>query len=113
MSSNQEFSRDDFGYGSSVSEIVDKYVSWVSEDMYFILTKLDEVKVKYDWFAVKCSKRGNDIYKSRVYNRFKDLCSMAGNLTFFNLKDRGEKRTRALWATLTYDSKNAFFMTLG
>ena len=34
---------------------------------------------------------------------------MAANLTFFNPKDRGEKKTRALWVTLTYDSKRCLF----
>lgn len=109
MSYTHEFQRDNFNYSSSLSEIVNRYVSWVSEDMYLILSKLNEVKVKYEWFAVKCAKRGNDIYKSRVYNRFKDLCSMADNLTFFNPKDRSEKKTRALWVTLTYDSKRCLF----
>ena len=60
-------------------------------------------------YAVKCAKRGNDVYRSRVYRRFKNLCSKAENLTFFNPKDRGAKETSALWVTLTYDSKLCSF----
>ena len=66
---------------------------------------LNREKWKNDVFAVKCAKRGNDVYRSRVYHRFKGLCSKAENLTFFNPEDRGTKKTRALWVTLTYDVK--------
>lgn len=48
---------------------------------------------------------GNDVYRWRVYRRFEGLCAMADELVFFNPKDRGVKRTRALWVTLTYDVK--------
>ena len=34
---------------------------------------------------------------------------MADELVFFNPKDRGPKKTRALWVTLTYDSKRCSF----
>ena len=56
-------------------------------------------------FAVKCSKRGNDVYRHRVYSRFKDLASLAEKTVFFNPKDRNrDKKTRALFVTLTYDT---------
>jgi len=58
---------------------------------------------------VKCAKRGNDVYRSRVYRRFKDLCGISDDLVFFNPKDRGAKTTRALWVTLTYDTKLCTF----
>jgi hypothetical protein len=105
MSSLKAFLRDYIQFNYSVSEIVDRYVEWVSEDKYMILSRWNRKKWKNDVFAVKCAKRGNDVYRSRVYHRFKGLCSKAEKLTFFNPKDRGTKKTRALWVTLTYDTK--------
>jgi hypothetical protein len=90
----------------SVDDIVEKYKEWVSESTYMILSKWNKKKWKNDVFAVKCSKRGNDIYRCRVRNRFVGLSHKAENLEFFNPKDRdSEKETQALWATLTYDTK--------
>lgn len=74
-----------------------------------ILGRYDEKELRNEVFAVKCSKRGNDVYRSRVYSRFRGLCARADDLAFFNPKDRGEKRTRALWVTLTYDVKLCSF----
>jgi len=65
--------------------------------------------IRSETFAVKCSKRGNDVYRSRVYSRFRGLCARADDLAFFKPKDRGEKRTRALWVCLTYDVKRCSF----
>jgi hypothetical protein len=70
-----------------------------------ILSKWNKVKRKNDVFAVKCSKRGNDVYHSRVENRFRGLSHKAEPLTFFDPKARDAKATRALWVTLTYDTK--------
>jgi len=58
---------------------------------------------------IKCSKRGNDVYRSRVYKKFKDLVDKAEKLVFFNPKDRGKKKTKALWVTLTYDPSRCSF----
>ena len=74
-----------------------------------ILTKWNPKKWKNDVYAVKCAKRGNDVYQSRVKNRFKGLKRYSENLIFFNPKDRGKKKTSALWATLTYDTKRCFY----
>jgi len=138
-------------YGLSVSEIVDKYSEWVSEDNYMILNRIEtnvvvlkrneygkyelfktpkEKKLfkgkvdgrykilnpkgkesfKSEVFAVKCSKRGNDVYRYRVYRRFKGLASLAEKTVFFNPRDRNQnKKTRALFVTLTYDTKLCTF----
>lgn len=103
------------------------YSEWVSEDKYMILNrvKLKTVKVRdsrnnryftvqhpveSETFAIKCSKRGNDVYRSRVYRRFKGLTSYADKTDFFNPKDKGGiKQTRALFVTLTYDIKRCSF----
>lgn len=63
-------------------------------------------KWKNDVFAIKCSKRGNDIYRLRVKNRFVGLSYKSEKLEFFNPKDRSNNKTTcALWTTLTYDTK--------
>lgn len=71
-----------------------------------ILSKWNDEKWKNDVFAIKCSKRGNDIYRLRVKNRFDGLSHKTEKLEFFNPKDRSnDKTTCALWTTLTYDTK--------
>jgi len=105
MGSLKAFLKDYIQFNYSVPEIVELYAEWVSEVKFMILTRWNEEKWKNDVFAVKCAKRGNDVYRFRVSRRFKGLCSMADDLVFFNPKDRGAKKTRALWATLTYDIK--------
>jgi len=70
-----------------------------------ILTKWNKQKWKNDVFAVKCAKRGNDVYVSRVKSRFRGLEKHSEDILFFNPKDRGSKKTQALFVTLTYDSK--------
>jgi hypothetical protein len=109
MSSLHAFLRDYIQYSYSVPEIVERYVSWVSEDKYMILSRWNRETLRNDLFAVKCAKRGNDVYRSRVYRRFNGLRGKAGDLVFFDSKDRGNKKTRALWVTLTYDVKLCSF----
>jgi hypothetical protein len=100
------FLKDYLKQNFSVDEIVEKYKEWVSINTYMILSKWNNKKCKNDVFAVKCSKRGNDIYRSRVKSRFVGLSHKAEELEFFNPKDRNsEKKTQALWTTLTYDTK--------
>jgi len=122
LSSLRAVLRDEEVYDYSLSEIVSKYLDWVRDDKYMILNRVQfkdfrirdsrknrfisyRLPIKSDYFAIKCSKRGNDVYRSRVYRQFKDLVDKAEKLVFFNPKDRGQKRTRALWVTLTYDPK--------
>jgi len=91
-------------YGLSVPEIVDRFSQWVSDDKYMIINrvKTKEIRIRdsrknkpiivkfpveSDYFALKCSKRGNDVYRQRVYRRFKELV-FADQTVFFNPKDR-------------------------
>jgi hypothetical protein len=98
--------KDYIKYNFPLEQITEKYTDWVSEDTYMILSKWNKEKSKNDVYAVKCSKRGNDVYHSRVKSRFVGLSHKAEKLTFFNPKDRSnEKTTSALWVTLTYDTK--------
>ena len=63
-------------YGLTVPQIVDRYWKWVSEIKYMIFNRLNLQTFKSDVFAIKCSKRGNDVYRHRVYRRFKKLASV-------------------------------------
>ena len=109
-------------YGLSVSQIVDRYWKWVSEDKYMILNRVKMKKVRVrdslnkksvtvdfpvesEYFAMLCSKRGNRVYRHRVYQRFKKIATLAEEAVFFNPKDRTSNKTRALFVTLTYDTK--------
>jgi hypothetical protein len=93
-------------FGLTIPQIVDRYWKWVSEVKYMILNRINLRTFKSDVFAIKCSKRGNDVYRHRVYRRFKELSSLAEKTVFFNPKDRElNKKTRALFITLTYDPK--------
>ena len=109
MVSLKAFLRDYFQLNYSVPEIVERYVEWVSEVKYMILSRWNEIESRNEVFAVKCAKRGNDVYRFRVSRRFKGLCWLSDDLDFFNPKDRGVKKTRALWVTLTYDTKLCAF----
>jgi len=70
-----------------------------------ILSKWNRKEWKNEVFAVKCAKSGNDVYRSRVERRFRGLSHKAEALEFFNPEARGAIATRALWVTLTYDTK--------
>ena len=109
MSSLSYFLKDHARLNYSLDQIVEQYEEWVSETVYMIFTKWNKKKWKNDVFAVKCSKRGNDVYRSRVKRRFTGLTQYSENIVFFNPKDRGKKNTRALWITLTYDSKRCSY----
>jgi hypothetical protein len=74
-----------------------------------ILSRWNKKEWKNDVYAVKCAKRGNDVYRSRVESRFKGLVRKAADFEFFDPRARGAKATRALWTTLTYDTKLCTF----
>jgi len=100
------FQKDYLRLHFSIDYIVEVFKEWASEATYMILSKLNLDKLKNEVFAVKCAKRGNDVYKSRVKKRFSGLVSRTQDLVFFNPKDRTRiKETSALWVTLTYDTK--------
>ena len=93
MSSLRAVLRDEALYDFSLTEIVPKYREWVLDDTYMILNRIDWNTLKSEVFAVKCSKRGNNVYRSRVYRKFKGVSSLAEKIIFFNPKERGEKST--------------------
>ena len=109
MSSRHHFLKEHARLNYSLDQIVEQYREWVSKNVYMILAKWNSKKWKNDVFAVKCAKRGNDVYRSRVESRFRGLIHHSENLVFFNPKDRGKKTTSALWITSTYDTKRCLY----
>lgn len=87
------------------------YVFWRDHPEFVVIRSLRVNPRSWasDWsyVAVKCSKRGNDVYQSRVKRRLNWLSNME-NVTFFSPSDFqvGKKiYSSALWVTLTYDVK--------
>ena len=107
MVSLKAFLRDYLQFNYSVPEIVERYFERVNDVRYMILSYWNGCENEV--FAVECAKRGNDVYRSRVSRRFAGLCSRAEDPVFFNPKDRGARKTRALWVTLTNDTKRCSF----
>ena len=67
-------------------EIVKKYEAWVLDHRYMILAHLPEVWVskslEYEYVAVKCAKRENDVYFSRVNSRLFGVGFRVPNVDF-------------------------------
>jgi hypothetical protein len=64
----------------------------------------------FKYVAVKCSKRGNDVYNSRMKKRFRWLDPAVEDVKFFKPSDfkcGSQVKTQALWLTLTYNSKRS------
>jgi hypothetical protein len=60
-----------------------------------------------EYFAVKCSKRGNDVYQRRIKTRLGWLNQEIPDKKFFKIRDfQVDKIVRSglLWITLTYDT---------
>jgi hypothetical protein len=58
-------------------DIVEKYESWVLDDRYMVMAHQREQWLtdggEWEYVAVKCAKRGNAVYVSRVDSR---LCGI-------------------------------------
>lgn len=109
----------------TLSDIVSFYTNWRDDPEYFILrgtqlNSLDQERIipapiySYDnWYLeneydyiykfIKASKRGNDVYKHLVSKKLKPLQDLY-NIIFFDEHDVN-KKTCALFVTLTYDNK--------
>jgi len=86
------------------------YVDWRDYPEYIVVQKqTDNLKIEgginKETIAVKCSKRGNDVYWWRVWKRIKKL---------YNLKEQtlfdphsNIKSSNVLFTTLTYDVKQS------
>jgi len=94
------------------SLLEDLFSYWRDFSEYIILRRAKveprTFKTNWEYVAVKCSKRGNDVYTSRIKKRFSWLRSCMQDLEFFHASDfktDREVKTQMLWLTLTYDSK--------
>ena len=87
----------------SHKELLKIYKEWRDSDEFMIIANAE----KRQYRAIKCAKRGNDVYQWRVAQRFKELDELAEGMGFdriFNISDH-KPMTNVLMITLTYDSK--------
>ena len=86
------------------------YVDWREFIEYIVVQKQTESlrtkgETDKETFAVKCSKRGNDVYWWRVGKRLKFLNSLIDNVLFD--PHSANKLSNILFVTLTYDIKRS------
>ena len=58
-----------------------------------MLSKWNKGKFKNDVFAIKCSKRGNDIFRHQVKQRFVGLSHNSEQLESFKPKNRSNGKS--------------------
>jgi hypothetical protein len=89
--------------GFDLTTVVVAYNYWVNFIEYMIFMGIKKGSWETRFKAVKCSKRGNDVYNWRISKRFRELNALK-EVVFFN--PRGNvKKTRGLFVTLTFDPK--------
>jgi hypothetical protein len=104
------------GYFKNLDDLTlleELYVFWRDFAEYLVLRSLHvhPKKLTNEWgyVAVKCSKRGNDVYVWRVKKRLGWLFKISEkDVKFFSVSDfKPNKKifTQAIWITLTYDVK--------
>ena len=86
------------------------YRDWRDYDEYLVLQKqIDSLRVlgevKKQTFAIKCSKRGNDVYWWRVNKRLRFLNDLK-SVTLFD-PHGNMKSSNVLFVSLTYDTKRS------
>jgi hypothetical protein len=93
-----------------IHDIVRKYESWVLEDKFMVMAHEREVWVsnagETEYIALKCAKRGNDVYVSRVDSR---LYGIGLNVPDIQHNFHENPFTSMLFITLTYDTKLCSF----
>jgi hypothetical protein len=91
-------------------DIIEKYEAWVNDHRYMVMAHEREAwktdAGQYEYVAVKCAKRGNDVYVSRVDNR---LCSLDFHIPNVDFDFEKKPYTNILFITLTYDTKLCTF----
>lgn len=94
----------DYDRDDDVEYLKSLYREWVQHDEFLVLKLTEDMPNfhKDKWIAVKCSKRGNDVYQYRIERRLKD-CLKDMNVKVD--KSRGIKKTNALYVTNSYDTK--------
>jgi hypothetical protein len=86
-------------------DIVDKYERWVLDDRYMVMAHQREPWLtdggELEYVAVKCAKRGNDVYVSRVDSRLRGIGQYVPDIQHDFHKD---PFTSMLFGTLTYNT---------
>ena len=102
---------EDLGFGS-VEEALplgeELFSFWRDLPEFMVLWKeyIGKGELEDEYVAVKCSKRGNDVYQRRIKTRFGWLDQEIPDKKFFEIRDfqvDKEIHTSLLWITLTYD----------
>jgi hypothetical protein len=98
-----KYIRDEALYHATNGEIektTQLFETWSNYPEYIILKRTQRGSFKNEFVLVKASKRGNDVYQSRIKKRFRELAS---NAVYFDYRDRSKKqKTNALFISLTY-----------
>jgi hypothetical protein len=86
------------------------YTEWREFNEYMVVQKQSdnlriEGEIDRETIAVKCSKRGNDVYWWRVWKRIKKLYDLKAQTLFDS--HSSIKLSNVLFATLTYDVKQS------
>ncbi len=91
-------------------DVIEKYDAWVLDHRYMVMTHEREAwkedAGKFEYVAVKCAKRGNDVYVSRVDSR---LCGLGLHIPNVDFDFEKHPYTNLLFITLTYDTKLCSF----
>lgn len=104
------FLNDSFTRAKSLNELMEFYTVWVQTNEYMVLSReerfesKDFVVVNYSTFAVKSSKRGNDVYLWRLAKKLDIFRNSLGKCVLFDIH-ANHKKSNVLYITLTYDSK--------
>lgn len=94
----------------NLDDIVRKFESWVLENRFMVMAHEREAWVsdagEWAYIAVKCAKRGNDVYVARVDSR---LYGIGRNIPDIQHNFYENPFTSMLFVTLTYDTKLCSF----
>jgi len=79
------------------------YRGWRDLNEYGVMQRLDDDGIgrKKEFIAVKCSKRGNDVYQSRIRNRFGLIERFGKDVEFFSFHE-DRPIVSVLFVTLTW-----------
>jgi len=94
---------------NQVDFLTEIYHRWVDQDEFMLLKGTHRETGEERRWAVKCSKRGNDVFNKRLDEKLGFLSRLKlKKHDFFSIDDfKPHKRVMAqmLWVTLTFDSK--------
>lgn len=83
-----------------IPSVLALFKAWRNTSEYMLMKREERVSGKKTFFAVKCSKRGNDVFARRLDSR---LGFLKADDSFFDPTSKKPLKTRLLWVTLTYD----------